>query len=63
MIDIGHLIEIRPAYNSETGERDIWDEIAGCYGIVREHGRNGEHRVELLDGSEAWVYVARLRER
>ena len=65
MIDLGHRVEIRPAYNNEAGQQDIWDDVAGCHGWVREHGRegSGEHRVELLSGEECWVYVTRLRKR
>lgn len=65
MIVIGHRVEIRPAYNSETGEQDIWDELAGAAGWVVAHGRegSGEHLVETRDGERHWVYVTRLRDR
>lgn len=62
MISIGRRVSIRPAYNSETGERDIWDEIAGMEGRVVRHARDGEHVVEI-GGEEHWVHVGRLRER
>lgn len=65
---IGRRAEIKPAYNSETGERDIWDEIAGCEVVIRrvrddgdvvvdfKHGDAGEvvawGRIKLLGGIE-----------
>lgn len=65
MIDVGRRVEIAPAFNHATHALDIFDEIAGCFGVVRAHGRegSGEHLVEMLDGEEHWIYVTRLRER
>jgi hypothetical protein len=67
MIPIGRRVEIRPAYNSETDERDIWDDVAGIEGRIVDHHRsgNGEHLVEYraLDGliERDWIAGTRLR--
>ncbi len=64
VIDIGRRIEVRPAWNPETGERDIHDEITWLAGEVIAHGRpgTGDHLVRFRDGDENWVYVTRLKQ-
>ena len=58
-IFIGKYVEILPAYNSETSERDIWDEVAGCTLKITEV--QGDD-VKLEKGNqELWVYRGRIR--
>ena len=58
-IFIGKYVEILPAYNSETSERDIWDEVAGCTLKITEI--QGDD-VKLEKGNqEFWVYRGRIR--
>ncbi len=61
MLAVGLTTTIRPAYNSETGERDIYDEIAECECVVLEILRGGYVRVQIRNGEEAEVHADRLR--
>ncbi len=56
----GTPVTISPAYNSETGCRDIYDEHANCAGwVVRDDG--GELLIELRDGQEVWLVRGRVK--
>jgi hypothetical protein len=65
VIDLGHLVSILPAFNGETGERDIHDHLAGLEGRVLQvrHDDSGEHLIKLLNGDEEWIHVGRLRRK
>jgi hypothetical protein len=63
-VPVGTLVAIAPAFNGETGERDIWDEIAGLSGhVLTEPDRLGDVVVRFLDGTENYVSCGRLRAR
>jgi hypothetical protein len=56
----GQQVEIKAAYNAETGERDIWDEYAGCAAeIVRHDGADVLVYVKAM--GEVWVAASRIR--
>jgi hypothetical protein len=58
----GVLAEVTPAYNSETGCRDIWDEVAGCQAeVLRSPASNGDTLVWINGLGETWIYFSRLR--
>jgi len=58
---VGQRGEIRPAYNSETGQRDIWDEIAGCAAeVIRD---TGAELVVWIPGRADDVHIAPERFR
>jgi len=60
MVHIGTRVEILPAYNSETGCRDIYDEVAGCEAeILRFVGADAEVYVKAM--GEVTISRARLR--
>jgi hypothetical protein len=63
VIDLGRLVAIAPAFNAATGERDIWDELAGLEGRVLQirHDGSGYHLIKLHSGDEEWIHVGRLR--
>jgi hypothetical protein len=60
---IGATVEIRPAFNSETGERDIWDEIAGCAATVLRVHSDDTADVQLRNGDETNVHLHRLKHK
>lgn len=59
---IGRTCTIRPAYSSETGERSIWDEIAGMSGVVLRVRDDDTADVRIGD-EEYNVHLGRLRFR
>lgn len=60
---IGSVVEILPAFNSDTGERDIWDEIAGCEAVVLSVRPNDTADVRIRNGDEINVHLHRLRHK
>ena len=61
MLQPGERCEIRPAYSSETGQRDIWDDIAGCEAEVIRDAGGQEVLVQIRAGDETWIARGRLR--
>lgn len=58
---IGRRAEVRPAYNSETGERDIWDAWAGCEVVIREVRTDGDVVVDFKNGDQEVVAWSRIK--
>ncbi len=62
MIAVGRRVEVRPAFSSETGDRSIWDEIAGCEAtILRVFVADDTCDVQITNGDEVNVHVGRLK--
>ncbi len=60
MMTKGALFDILPAYNSETGESDIFDEIARCQGeFIRDAGNDV---LAYVGHDEVFVPRARIRQ-
>jgi hypothetical protein len=57
----GQQVEIKPAYNHETGIRDIWDEIAGCGAEVIRECNDADVLVWINKIGEVFVNRGRLR--
>ena len=51
MLISGTIVEILPAYNHETGCRDIFDEVARC-----------DAKVVQVDGFDVLVYIRTIGE-
>ncbi len=58
---IGERLRVLPAYNSETGCRDVHDDVAGLECWAVENRPNGDVLVRFGDGSEDYVFCSRLR--
>lgn len=56
MLPVGAPVRIRPAYSHETGEHDVWDDIAGCDARVVE--QCGADAMVRLVGGDTEVYVS-----
>ena len=63
MLTIGSICEIAPGYNSETGECDIWDEVAGCECQVVKFCSSYEVEVFIKVIGECWINRSRLKVR
>lgn len=57
----GRRVEIKAAYNSLTGARDIWDEIAGCEATVLCVYDDRTVDVVIKGGDETNTGIERLR--
>jgi hypothetical protein len=58
---IGQRCEILPAFNSDTGERDIIDDITFCEVFVMAIRTGGDVDVETRNGTETTIHIGRLR--
>ena len=59
---VGRRVEIKPAYNSETGDRDIWDDVAGCEAVIRSVRDDGDVVVDIKSGErDAVIAWSRVR--
>lgn len=54
-------VEIKPAYSMDTGDRSIWDEIAGLCGTVVAVNRDDTAEVQIKNGDQHSVHLARLK--
>lgn len=63
MIVVGSIVEIRPAYSSETGYQSVWDEIAGCEAEVLAIWFSDDTvDVRIKNGDETRIAWSRLKD-
>lgn len=60
----GQVVEIKPAYEMDTGSRTGWDNTAGCEAeIVRECRASNDVEVYIRGIGEVFVNAARIKAR
>lgn len=60
-LQVGSFVEVLPAYSMDTGDRSIWDDIAGCEAEVLEFRPDNDARVYIRGIGEEFVNIRRLK--